>query len=80
VGHAGRVTGPRALPVTKVFRPLYASAVWTRAARMEGPANGVSIQPGVPRYPAPRKCPGYGATSDQNTCTSKSPLDGSGSP
>jgi hypothetical protein len=39
VGHAGRVTGPRALPVTKVFRPLYASAVWTRAARMEGPAN-----------------------------------------
>jgi hypothetical protein len=26
------------------------------------------------------KCPGYGATSDQNTSTSKSPVDGSGSP
>ena len=28
----------------------------------------------------PGKRPGYGATSDQNTCTSKWPLDGSGSP
>jgi hypothetical protein len=28
----------------------------------------------------PQKRPGYGAASDQNTCTLKSPLDGSGSP
>jgi hypothetical protein len=32
----------------------------------------------VPRSSQER--PDYGATSDQNTCTSKWPLDGSGSP
>ena len=30
--------------------------------------------------PSSQERPDYGATSDQNTCTSKWPLDGSGSP
>jgi hypothetical protein len=43
-----------------------------------GSALAGSDETVLPNFPKDRS--GYGAISDQNTCTSKSPLDGLGSP
>ena len=52
-----------------------------RTSRADLPPSAVRvIIPSGPGAPHPRRYPGYGATSDQNTSTSKSPVDGSGSP